>query len=319
MMYILSGKEGEMGNARMLGLIAWLCLCLMDSAKGGQVNWSLPFSSGHVLADGVTKIPHGTVFQLGTFTQGFIPSSQNQATWAGNWYAADFAFHQVIDDQYQGFGGDYNAEVSTVPLTTGTQLYVWGIHLKADGSSEQWLGTATSWQVPTTNPLAFPIFIDIDEASNVILGSSKSSNDTIAMASASASIPLPKINGEAWRRNFFSVTEIATNSVGHWDADPDADGVTNVVEFFLGTDPLVHSMQMNPRLVDSSSGFLLRCTAWKFPSLTIQVAESQDLSESWAVLGNATYDDATNSWTYPISLNLPRNFFRFQWEKPSYP
>lgn len=277
--------------------------------RADQLNWSLPLWGGHRLSDGTTPVPAGTVFQLGVFVDSFVPGAGNETGWAANWRAADFTPYEM---DLAGFGGNYVPGENSAPFTVGRQMYVWGVFIKPDGSSEQWLGTAATWTVPSAaNQPGSVTSIDIDDATTILLGSANSGAGSIQLAAVTAGGQLPLIDGEAWRQNYFAAVEIAHASVGAWDADPDGDGLTNALEFLMGTQPRDGASRGSVELVPHTGGLLLSCPGWAGAAVNARVEKSGTLRPPWSVLAAASaFNPASARWEWVIPVTQARGFFR---------
>jgi hypothetical protein len=295
-----------------------LAAALAAEVTAGQLAWSLPFTEAHRLSDGTTPIPAGTVFQLGVFEGSFVPNSGNQSEWSAHWRAADFTTLVEISG-LTGLGGDYTPNGNPPPYSAGKQMYVWGVHLKTDGSSEQWLATSTTWQVPSANPVELPVYIDIDDATTLLLGTADSTAGTIRMQALTAGASLPLIYGSTWRDHYFNATEIANPGISGWQADPDYDGLGNALEFLMGTDPRDTGSRDRVNLQQNPGGLLLACPGWALAVVDAGVEESATLQPPWLPLGTPGFNPGTSRWELQISITGPCRFLRMAVAIPEMP
>jgi hypothetical protein len=99
---------------------------------------------------------------------------------------------------------------------------------------------------------------------------------------------------EAWRQTWFSTTE--NNGDAGDNADPDHDGLENLIEFAFGLNPLTADAGVLPAWVRSDDDYVLTCTRPASVSGISYVAEYSDTlaPESWvAIPSGATPPDYT--------------------------
>ena len=300
-----------------VGAIVCLTCATAVPALAGTLGWTLPPFEAQLLSDGNTPIPAGTVFQLGVFAGSFVPDAGNQAAWATHWRAADFEFYDAVFSAVDGF---HEVEANAPPFTAGKRMYVWGIHLNADGSSEQWLGTADDWLVPSADPLAFPVQIDIDDATTLLRGSANPAAGTIQMAAVGAGSPLPVLYGDSWLDHYFDAAEMADPDFGGWLADPDSDGRSNALEFAMGTDPLESESTGSMKIEVHSGGFILSCPGWASAAVNVGMEESSTLQTPWLPLAEKpVFRPELFRWELEVQATGPRNFYRTMVEIPEMP
>ena len=120
---------------------------------------------------------------------------------------------------------------------------------------------------------------------------------------------------DTWRASFFG-TQANTGNAADL-ADPDGDGLANLVEYALGSHPLAPSSSSAPQ-ASTSGGFLhLTFNRIADPSLTYRVEASSDLTstawtEVWQSTGAAnTAGPVTVADSVPFD-NTPRRFLRLR-------
>ncbi len=291
----------------IMAAVFFLLLGGISSVRAGDFGWSLPINGVQLLSDGTTPIPEGTVFHLGVFAGTFVPNVGNQADWATNWRSAEFQYYNAANSAVSGL---YAVETNAPPFNAGKQMYVWGHHQKADGSSEQWLGTAVGWQVPSDDGTQLPVNVDIDDASTLLLGSADSAAGTIQMAAVPEGDGIPLIYGETWRNQYFTDTEIADPLIGAWQADPDADGINNELEFAMGTNPLVAQTLGSMRIEPDVGGQLLSFPGSASAAVSIGMEESSTLQNPWQALATPTFNPGNSRWELLVPGSGDKNFFR---------
>lgn len=176
------------------------------------------------------------VFELGVFKSGFVPTAANATQWAANWKPAVGANGVPARDIYnpttRRFDGEFTVTDNVAPFTVGTSAYVWGFRA-GSGTPESILFRNTSWNWPAPNPLD-PTGSDWDIAQATAVVGSIQSNGTpyLMKAAAPLNAALPPTNMQQWTEiELAGVLENGAND------DPDHDGVSNALEFVMGTSP----------------------------------------------------------------------------------
>ncbi len=112
--------------------------------------------------------------------------------------------------------------------------------------------------------------------------------------------PTEVVSGyDRWRAETFAPSAASDPAISGADADPDFDGLSNLLEYALGADPLTPSPDAAPRLTWSASGVTF--TFWRVGSaidLLYAVERSSDLSE-WQEIWTSV--DAPYSSADPIA------------------
>lgn len=118
-----------------------------------------------------------------------------------------------------------------------------------------------------------------------------------------------------WRQTHFGTSEATGNAAN--DADPDADGVANLLEYALAGDPMVAENDLLPVTAVEADHLKLSFDSIDDPALTYEVLASDDLttwSPIWTsetnVLGLVTVTDPE-----PLSAH-PRRFLRLRVTTP---
>ncbi|MDX2111497.1 MAG: glycoside hydrolase family 3 N-terminal domain-containing protein [Verrucomicrobiota bacterium] len=90
------------------------------------------------------------------------------------------------------------------------------------------------------------------------------------------------------------------------DADPDADGLTNQMEFFVASDPLVYSPEKGPSVVALKSGnvrsLILHYNTRKVMALTHYVIESSTDLLQWTILNSTPKVLSQNEFTSQMEV-----------------
>lgn len=214
-------------------IAALLFLPMTFQAFGERLVWGSPR-----LADNQTStaepLNEDFTFQLGTFVDDFTPTPANTQEWLEHWRPAQSA-------QYQAKFQFFTASLEMRPFRKLHQgpLYIFGFdHLtQTEGSSGEWfLAAMHSWSEPgTPTPISLPKAISIAEADKIILGSTPTGKKRFSLRTARVPLPDTALTLDLWVSRHFTGKNDA-NSLG---ADPDNDGVANLMEFVGGTNPLV--------------------------------------------------------------------------------
>ncbi len=216
-------------------------------AHGSQINWqSRPFAT-HQTSEG-TPLDETYLFELGAFRDGFTPSAANTGSWASHWVVAARSSFNVANEV---FGGSHILENNEAPFTTTNRGYIWGF--ATSGINEWVLISDPSWLWPETgDPLTFPEDWAVSTATEIIVGQVDPDESAFFLQTAriDATALSPRITGDQWLRIHFSEEQQGDISVSGWDRDPDGDGIDNLTEFALGTNPLMQEPAETLSLVD---------------------------------------------------------------------
>lgn len=221
-----------MKTANILLKVLMVSSWAVSTGLAGTITWSLPVGGSYTSSSGAS-LPDGYQFQLGVFTNGFVPLASNAADWKDNWTGLTVGEY---NSTLSALSESYQVDDNPAPFTKGVQLYCMGFKVTASGSSEVFLATDSSWEMPDSAPLGLPVDWDINSAETVIVGSAGSSPDTIQTVSVDTD-KVPSRSYGMWLLEHFSVTERSNPLVSGPRADADGDGSANAVEYFWGTNP----------------------------------------------------------------------------------
>ncbi len=164
------------------------------------------------------------------------------------------------------------------------------------------------WPVPSTPGVAYTITARAWDA----LGN----NSTFTHLVTSVAPPHPV---DAWRASRFTSAQLADPAISGDAADPDGDGLPNLLEYALGTDPLSPGSAGHPALsLTPSTPRSLRITFHRIASTGIryEVQASSDLAAAWTTIWSSS--GAQNvagpvTVTDPADLSShPRRFLRLR-------
>jgi hypothetical protein len=260
-------------------LLILLILCA-GTAIAGQVLWSSERFARNVTSLGTELLSTSHVFELGGFESGFIPTAANASEWRNHWvplaqagYNAEFGFFAASTD--------VSAEMISPNLES--QGYIWGWNQVEATSGAEWiLLTNTTWQWPTSkNKILPPEEWTTNTATETILGSVNPSAGIHLQTAA----PFPA-SSHAVTQAWLSKFDLGSpNDSRIWDIDTDGDGMTNLIEYAAGTNPLESASKPNTHiaLVSYGDGRAVTLTFDKNPQARVDytIEISTDLKQ-WA-------------------------------------
>ncbi|MGK0189375.1 MAG: hypothetical protein ACI9R3_005192 [Verrucomicrobiales bacterium] len=235
---------------KLLIAIATVVFATAGSTLASQINWRSPILAINATSSGAA-MDASFDFQLGTFASGFQPSADNLDEWSTHWSELDTT-------EYNATTRFFSSSVlltSNDPFVVGTSGYFWG----RNGSDNEWiLLRSVRWRWPVANNgVAFPLEWEIDQSTVAILG--EVNGEGFLMKSAR----VDSGNGNAadqWLADHFTVQQLEDPAISSWNADPDLDGATNLLEFTTGGAPLKTDAHTSTVAWDRTSegGYVLR-------------------------------------------------------------
>lgn len=186
---------------------------LLWSSDAGQTNFD---SSGNAM-------DAGFLFELGSFSVGFQPSSGNVEEWAGHWVAADSTSYNTTDKRFNRL---YEVTGNPAPFTVGGEAWVMGTRVDVTGT-ERILFRKTDWKWPAPNPLApIPLQWNAKLADQVVLGTVDADGSPFLMQT---------VRTQSYAQ--WQMVELMGEDEDGVGEDADQDGAANELEFALGTSP----------------------------------------------------------------------------------
>ena len=186
-------------------------------------------------------IDESYVFELGAFTEGFVPSLANVSQWITHWHGVQRA---IYDPSSQAYTNRYDVESNDSPYSQGSRGYVWGYGV----DTNEWiLMTDAMWTWPKVGGTGFPVSWSTRNATDVKVGSVLTGGGLKTQDVGLAASPI--LGPKAWRQQVFTPAEGLELAVSGWDADPDEDGYSNLDEYALGGNPRIYQ----PNLALSTS------------------------------------------------------------------
>ncbi len=284
-------------------------------APAAQVYFSSAFFQTNLDSEG-NPLSDDWVFALGAFDEGFTPTPANRAMWADHWTSGQAS-------AYEGdlgiFSGEYQFFSNEAPFLTTNKGYIWGYNC----AGEWILVTGSHWTWPNINePLAFPPSWTINNATEVIVGATNTGGVHIRTEAGGEGFNIPSFTYADWRESYFTPAEIPDLSISGFDADPDGDGHSNLVEYAQGTNPR-NLAKIDPARVIfvEHEGIIYPAFEFKVSQknrgVTVVVGSTTDL-ENWSGAANVTLPFESEDSLQKIFRSVipvsggPRRFFRLE-------
>ena len=227
--------------------------------------WTLPIDASqiiwrssrkvHVTSDG-QALNGRYVFELGVFAGAFVPTRDNVSEWATHWRVADRTYFDVTSS---AFTSRYVERDNAAPFVKGARGYIWGYGIE----THEWiLMTSPAWTWPVASSTAFPSEWTTLTATSVIVGELTADpiEEPHLRLSDIGDQPLPVLTEAAWREREFTMAQEDDASVSDWLADPDGDGLSNLVEYVMGGSPLSYDSYSDVGVSLSNEGSALAVT-----------------------------------------------------------
>lgn len=249
------------------------------------------------------------VFQLGVFTNGFVPTRANIQEWNSKWAPAESVDYKTSN---KSFAKLHTVSSNASPFLVGTAAWVWGKRSTSVG--DEWiLFRNTGWTWPAPNPFSpFPLDWNAATANQVVIGSINGPGHLMKSEAV--------VTYSQWQTATLSGEPLNTPA-----ADPDQDGVSNLLEFIFGTHPqLANAAPQTPleKVNIGGNDYLqIQIPRLRGRLATLTVRVSSDLitwnsGPSHAVEVSSTVDSWIVRDLTPIGGAQTRRFFQLKAELP---
>ena len=245
--------------------------------------------------------------------------------------SASTTYHYVVTAR-NGFAESADSAQQSATLPPPTPLGL--VATPGDGQvSLSWdpEPTATSYSVLVPLHEGFATLITgLASTSYVVAGLENGSTYRFAVASANAGgqgapsalvevTPMRTLSPrETWRETHFGSSDPTGDAAD--TADPDADGVVNLLEYALGGDPLLANPGILPAASVTADHLALTFTRVADPGLTYRVQAVSELGASWFEIWISTGEENTDgpvTVTDAAQLSItPRRFLRLEVTAP---
>lgn len=210
-----------------------LWLLLPGALQAGAVNWNSSLFQTNLTSVGAA-LDDSFVFELGAFdlTGGFVPTSANTDQWAARWRPVQRNFYNPTT---RLFSGSYEVTSNASPFATNEKGYIWGHHCSGQ-AGQSILLQSSNWKWPLVGGTNPAVAWTVGNSQTPIVGQINGSGYHMRTSAVGAN-PLPPISPTDWRSLRFSPAEVLNPSVSGWNADPDFDGMSNLLEYATGRNP----------------------------------------------------------------------------------
>jgi len=287
-----------------LGVLKAVCLLGILSfsiARGGLIYWGSEGFIDYKNSQNQAWTPDYSM-ALGVFKTGFTPTFANRELWAENWVPLGLAQY---DSEELRFAGVVDDSLS-LPGGSGTQAYIWAKNGEDLTKGPEWmLMTNLDWQWPAV---------------------SSPNSQALTWTTGAVTSPLIGSLGQPIRHLITAGVRPVAVSQADWllarfptqpenripSGDPDGDGLSNQLEYFLGSNPTDGSSMICPSLTVNSSGTMLNLARNPYAesSFTLEQSTSLNLWTTLTLPPLIDRPDLIQVWV-PATPGASSAFFRF--------
>ncbi len=290
-------------KARLLArCFLFAIVAVANRAEGDIISWYSTPNRTNVTSSG-PAMDGSFTFQLGVFSEGFVPSASNISQWSTYWASADSV---PYSSGSKCFEGNPITVSNDGPYTIGAKAYIWG---RSSGpAGDEWiLIRHSSWTWPAANFDPTTRDWNAAAADEKILGDVHSNGSPFLMQSAAV------VSYTQWRNS-----TLAGNPLNGANDDADHDGASNALEFALGSSPT--SSVAVPSTVQS----FIAISGQSYLQISVQRPRNRLATLTTEVSSNLTswsgaVTEVTNSpilWVVrdntPLGPGLPKRFMRIK-------
>ncbi len=227
----ISAMSGSGRVRRTLGMVS--VVVSLGTVQAAQVNWGSERFATNLTSGGASSaMDAGFTFELGAFEPGFAPTVANRNEWVAHWHAAGSSSY---NETFRFVTGSVIVDSSDPDFSPQNQGYIWGFDSRASGQTVEWiLITHPSWMWPAASGIATPVEWCVADATIAIVGQINAPDESCHMRSASLVLGMDANDPLLWLETTFGSSSMNPEIAG-WEADPDGDGISNMMEFALGT------------------------------------------------------------------------------------
>ena len=280
------------------------------SASAADINWNSTIGSNNYTSEGAPHLMgEGFTFELGSFSDGFVPSAANVSEWAGKWVSLD---RDVYNPVTKFFASKASLTSNDQPFTPAVRPYIWGFDQGAPG--EWLLVTNPGWFWPFAGGGPQPPLTWSVGASGTVAIVGEVNGAGFQMKTAEVAVEPPDVNPAAWRQRYFNATERNDPAISGWVADPDSDGANNLIELAAGTDPRDPAARPQPEIELVEVGGGARALQVRLPrnhraAISYGAESSSDL-DAWSATGMTVEVDTLTEIVFIFPATAARQFLR---------
>lgn len=276
------------GMPAVAGLAYWGSEGFVENADSHRKPWTPDFS-----------------LELGVFPKGFVPTCENRDQWVAKWIKLDVAAFDIREARFAGV-----VDLSQpLPAAADPQVYFWAANGRDLTKGPEWLLlTRPEWKWPAASPAGSPaVTWTTGSPASPVLGEIGSNGFHLTSERVA---PVPVLL-DSWLAGFFPDSPADRNP----DADPDGDGLSNRLEYFLGSDPDQGSSVICPEIRAAGDGTLLTLRRNPYAESKFSVETSANLRK-WSAASPETIQDRPDliEVRVPGDSSAKAAFFRIKLE-----
>ena len=279
-----------------------LSLCFISAASAGLIYWGSPGFVDN--ADSRGRLwDSGYSMEAGLFSDGFVPTFGNREQWLDHWR---FLGSAAFDAEEKRFAGVINTDSATI--AAGATIYIWAKNGNDLRKGPEWvLLTHPSWKWPAKSAAITPAIIwTTGENLLALVVGDVGLQGKHLVSRALRPVPISK---SEWLEKYFPNDATAAAA----DADPDHDGLSNTLEYFLGSDPHTPSKTTGPAISQEGNSVRLNLQLNPYAESDYILQGSEDL-KTWFEIGHEPFTERPDLLETKVTRDPSKRalFFRFQ-------